>query len=213
MARATNGNITTGGGTHEYANFTDEEINLALKVQELYNVPASVTLGQYALESGYGEHTVGKNNYFNIKGSGTGGYRDYNSKEESFMDFGRLLTKERYTSPTNSATTVQEYVQGVKNGGYAEDPNYVSKVMNIINSNNLTRLDTGDYSATTTTLTRESGGHYVKAGLEWWGDIVRVVIILLLIGGGVVLLAVSLNNIGFDVPSVSKVVKGVSNGN
>ena len=56
--------------------FSEEDIQLAQKVQDTYGVPASVTLAQYALESGYGKSTVGKNNYFNIKGDGQGGYRD-----------------------------------------------------------------------------------------------------------------------------------------
>ena len=50
-------------------NFTSEDIKLAQDVQAKYGVPASVTLAQYALESGYGKSTVGANNYFNIKGT------------------------------------------------------------------------------------------------------------------------------------------------
>ena len=157
------------------ARFSNEEIALAQKVQDTYGVPVSITLAQYGLESGYGNSTVGKNNYFNIKGDGTGGYRDYSSKEESFMDFGKLLSSNRYTEHTSKAQSVQEYIEGVKAGGYAEDPEYVSKVMSIINSNNLTAYDTGDYTLTTSDIS-----------LKWWGDIVVVVFCILLVLAGVV---------------------------
>ena len=192
--------------------FSDEEIKLAQKVQETYGVPASVTLAQYALESGYGKSTVGKNNYFNIKGNGTGGYRDYDSKEQSFMDFGKLLSGELYTSKTNGSTNAKDYVQGVKDGGYAEDPNYVKKVMSIITSNNLTKYDAdgtwekGTHGGTGTTI---SGTSSVSSnlGLEWWGDVVRVVLVLLIVGGGLVLLAMSAGQLGANAPSASEVMK------
>lgn len=196
------------------ANFSDEEIKLAQKVQDTYGVPASVTLAQYALESGYGKSTVGKNNYFNIKGKGTGGYRDYDSKEKSFMDFGRLLTTDRYTSQTNGSTNAKDYVQGVKDGGYAEDPNYVKKVMSIINSNNLTKYDAdgtwenGTYGGAGTTISDSS----VNLGLEWWGDVVRVILVLLIVGGGLVFLAMSAGQLGANVPSVSNILKGSKGG-
>lgn len=177
--------------------FSDEDINLAKKVNEKYGVPVSVTLGQYALESGYGEHTVGKNNYFNIKGDGTGGYRDYNSKEESFMDYGKLLTNQRYTDYTAGAMTVEEYITGVKNAGYAEDENYISKVMSIINSNNLTAYDNGNYSNSTTTKSFLN-----KTGVKWWGDIVIVVFSILLIACGVLFIVLA-----FMETDVGKVVK------
>ena len=166
--------------------FSEEDIQLAQKVQDAYGVPASVTLAQYALESGYGKSTVGKNNYFNIKGDGQGGYRDYNSKEESFLDYGKLLSGERYTSQTANATTAQEYVQGVKNGGYAEDPNYVAKVNSIIDSNNLTQYDTGEYSGGSS-----GSSGFSSNNVKWWGDVVIVIFAVLLIVIGFVFIALA----------------------
>ena len=225
MARAKNdvGNGTGGSTRTPVADgtFSSEDIILALKVQNTYGVPASVTLGQYALESGYGKSTVGKNNYFNIKGNGNGGYRDYDSKEQSFMDFGALLSGKRYTSKTSSATNVKEYVQGVKDAGYAEDPNYVSKVMKIINNNNLKMYDDDDLTGLTGGGGVTSTGSYIdgavtygtgKLGLEWWGDVVRVVLVLLIVGGGLVFLAMSAGQLGANVPSVPDVLKGSKGG-
>ena len=50
------------------------------------------------------------------------------------------------------------------------------------------------------------------AGLEWWGDIVRVVLVLLIVGGGLVLLAMSAGQLGANVPSVSEFLKGSKGG-
>lgn len=159
--------------------FSQEDINYAQEVNAQYGVPVSVTLAQYALESGWGSSTVGKNNYFNIKGNGTGGYRDYSSKEESFLDYGKLLTNERYTQYTTGATTAKQYITGVKNAGYAEDPQYIEKVMKIINDNNLTQYDSGNYSSSGT------GGiisDMKNSTVKWWGDVVIVLFSILLIG-------------------------------
>ena len=188
--------------------FSDEDITLAKKVNEKYGVPVSVTLGQYALESGYGEHTVGKNNYFNIKGKGTNGYKDYDSKEEAFMAYGKLLTNQRYTDYTTGARTAKEYITGIKNAGYAEDENYISKVMSIINSNNLTSYDNGNYSTSTTTESFLN-----NTGVKWWGDVVIVVFSILLIACGVLFIVLA-----FMETDVRKVVKNplsevVKNGN
>lgn len=189
--------------------FKESDIQLAIKVQQKYGVPASIVLGQYALESGYGQKTVGENNYFNIKRAGTKtGYANYGSKEESFMAFGELLSKERYTSQTKNATTIEEYIQGVKDGGYAEDSQYVSKVMNIITKNNLTQYDNGNYGTggTSETFGSSEGDIY---GLKWWGDVVRVVFACLLLVGGVALLGLAVT--GSPRKLVDKVEKSVDN--
>ena len=198
--------------------FTDEEINLAKKVQDVYGVPASITLAQYALESGYGKSTVGANNYFNIKGNGTGGYRDYSSKEDSFMDFGKLLSSKRYISKTKNATNAKEYIQGVKDAGYAEDSQYVSKVMSIINKNDLTKYDSGYSTTGKNSTASETDSNTVSRttnsiGLKWWGDVVKVVIVILLVIGGITLLATSFGSIPTAENVIKKVKRGGKNGN
>ena len=206
-------------------NFTSEDIKLAQDVQAKYGIPASVTLAQYALESGYGKSTVGANNYFNIKGTGNGGYQNYTSKAESFDAYGKLLSGERYTSKTSSATNVQEYVQGVKNAGYAEDPNYVSKVMGVVTSNNLTQYDStsgGSYGGggaqnvhgdgNLTYINQDENGNLYKVnklGLEWWGDIVVVVFSVMLLIAAVLCLSLAVMG---DAPvknAKKKIVKKV----
>ena len=181
---------------------SQEDITLAQKVQATYGVPASVVLGQKIQETGWNESTVGQNNYFNIKGNGTGGYRDYSSKEESFMDYGKLLSGSRYTQYTSKATTVEEYVTGIKQAGYAEDPNYVSNVMQVISDNDLTTYDNG--SIISTGLFSSN-----KNNTTWWGDIVTVVFAIVLVIMGVVFigLAVTNNNVIDTAKMIQKAVK------
>lgn len=205
------------------AKFTEQDIRYAQEVQKKYGVPASVVLGQYAQESGYGKSTVGANNYFNIKGNGKGGYKDYNSKEESFFDFGRLLSTSRYTKYTKNATSTSSYMMGVKKAGYATDPNYVNRVLSIIKTNNLTSLDdtsqitakgytpeiygkkpTGTVEVSPSTNSSKNSGNSI--GLTWWGDIVKVILIILILIGAMVFFTVS---IGGTMSTPLDKVKGV----
>lgn len=73
-------------------------------------------------------------------------FRAYNSIQESIEDyFDMLCTASRYKNALNQKTPLL-CIQGIQKGPYATDPNYVSKVMQIINSNNLTRFDGGNVS-------------------------------------------------------------------
>lgn len=146
----------------------------AQKIQSETGIPASIILGQIMLESG-GQYAGGLSglavkgkNLFGIKGTGTAGsvtmpttevyngvaqkvnasFRAYNSYYESMLDHAKLLSKERYAKYLKSATTVNEFAQGIKNGGYATDPSYVSKLLGIISKNNLNQYDSGKISFT-----------------------------------------------------------------
>ena len=78
------------------------------------------------------------NNYnVTIKAS----FRAYNSLEESISDYFDLLTKSNRYRECLTANTPLECITAIKNGGYATDPDYISKIMSIINSNKLTLYD------------------------------------------------------------------------
>lgn len=209
------------------AMFDDQTIGYAQMVQKRYHIPASVVLAQYAQESGYGRKTVGKNNYFNIKGTGTKGYKDYASKKDAFLDYGRLLSKERYTSKTKNATSLKEYVQGIKNAGYATDKNYVSNVITIINSYDLTKYDSVHFKNGTGVVKGLSNVHYETdedgvshivdsptgsnvttiwdMGNNLFSGIVKVVIVLLLVFG---VLFFFTSAIGGKMQTPSDLIKG-----
>jgi len=94
----------------------------------------------WALESGWGKYTSGKNNVFNIKarpGQGTmknGSYwRDYASPLESAKDFMNLMTDPRYAPGLAQAKTPRQAIEAIAAGGYAGGeaayPNKIIRVM------------------------------------------------------------------------------------
>ena len=124
----------------------------------------SVVIAQGALESDWGRSSLSANynNYFGIKAgsSWTGAtvnkntgevfngqnvtissnFRVYGSIEESLKD--RIKVLEKSYPAALAATTPQEEIQAIKNGGWATAINYVSALTSTINANNLTEFDT-----------------------------------------------------------------------
>ena len=107
---------------------------------------------QWALESGWGKHLSGKNNFFGIKGKGTkrqtqewdgskfititDEFKDYASPEECVKD---LVTKwyKNYKdySGVNSAANRQIAAESLVKQGYATDPDYAKKLIELMNRN------------------------------------------------------------------------------
>jgi hypothetical protein len=113
--------------------------------------PALVA-AQFALESGWGKHTSGKNNYFGIKGKGTkqktieyvngkpveivDEFQDYPSAEACVQD---LVTKwyldyKQYKG-VNNASTRNEAARMLVKQGYATDPKYADKLIDLMSRN------------------------------------------------------------------------------
>mgnify|MGYP003342479163 CR=1 FL=1 len=108
-----------------------------------------VVAAQWALESSWGKHTSGEHNYFGLKGSGS----KVNTKEfvngrwitikDSFIDFPDLATcicylvdrwykdYSRYQG-INRASTRNECAQLLVKEGYATDPDYATKLIQIM---------------------------------------------------------------------------------
>lgn len=126
----------------------------------------SVKMAQCILETGWGKRIVG-NNLFGIKGRGyktpywdgsviyantqeyTNGsagiynepFRNYKTQEDSVKDHNHLLlTLSRYQD-VRQAKTPEEQANALQKNGYATDPNYASKLINLINRYNLKTLD------------------------------------------------------------------------
>jgi hypothetical protein len=99
-----------------------------------------VMAAMWALESGWGKYTSGKNNVFNIKarpGQGTqknGSYwRDYPSPLESAKDFMNLMTDPRYAPGLSRAQTPRQAIEAIAAGGYAGgEAAYPSKIIRVM---------------------------------------------------------------------------------
>ena len=131
-------------------------------------MPVSVALGQSILESGWGGSTLSSryNNYFGIKcstsspyqsgcinmGSGeylhssyqiiSSSFRIYGSRTDSFLDHGYFLThNSRYGGAFAHTDDPDRFIREVARAGYATDPNYAQKVINLMNAYNLYQYD------------------------------------------------------------------------
>lgn len=136
-----------------------------------YGVPASVTLAQYCLESGYGKHMpLGSNNPFGIKANSppyveantievihgqvkhlVARFKKYPSLDEAFDDHARLLALGKpYQGIKPWLWQPLIYIRKLT-GLYATDPDYGTKLGNIIFANNLIQYDVAIRSGPQTT--------------------------------------------------------------
>lgn len=129
-----------------------------------YKYPSAV-IGQACLESRYGGSTLSKkyNNHFGMKcGTTWKGkgvkletqeeykkgelttikdlFRVYDTFEDGVKGYFDFIKVKRYEN-LKDATDPQDYIQKIKNDGYATSSKYVSSVMNIVNSYNLYQYD------------------------------------------------------------------------
>nr|WP_321408061.1 glucosaminidase domain-containing protein [uncultured Carboxylicivirga sp.] len=133
--------------------------DLAVKEMKRTRIPASITMAQGILESGNGNSTLARksNNHFGIKchsdWNGQKVYHDddrrnecfrkYKTVYESYIDHSDFLTgKQRYASLFDLKTTdYKGWAKGLKKAGYATDPKYAHRLINIIEENKLYLLD------------------------------------------------------------------------
>ena len=134
-----------------------------IAVSEMYRsgVPASITLAQGLLESGYGksELAVKSNNHFGIKchNSWTGAkvyhdddakgecFRKYDDPEDSYRDHSDFLRyRDRYKFLFDyKVTDYKAWAYGLKKAGYATDPSYPEKLIRLIEEYELHVYDAG----------------------------------------------------------------------
>jgi flagellum-specific peptidoglycan hydrolase FlgJ len=144
--------------------FIDRIASDAIKSQRETGVPASVTMAQAILESGWGKSGLSTqaNNFFGIKGKGPAGsvtmrtrevfngqstyinapFRKYNSPAESFADHGRFFTQnKRYATAMQHTNDAHRFAREIARAGYATDPKYASMLSGLINKHGLERFD------------------------------------------------------------------------
>jgi flagellum-specific peptidoglycan hydrolase FlgJ len=131
-----------------YKNLLDEAIKQGVKNPE---VIARLGTAQSALETGYGKHTAGSQNYFGIKarpGEGGSGvatqefingkmvtvndkFRKYGSMQESAADYIKFLQENKRYKDVLNSSTLEEAIAAQSKTGYATDPNYGAKLRGI----------------------------------------------------------------------------------
>ncbi|MWV45779.1 mannosyl-glycoprotein endo-beta-N-acetylglucosamidase [Paenibacillus sp. HJL G12] len=148
------------------ADFIAKIAPLATADQLQTGVPASLTIAQAALESSWGGSglTAKANNLFGIKGEGPAGsirmltseyikgtlvqieayFRMYHSWGESIQDHSRLIVNgvagdRRYAGALNADGKTAARL--VAKAGYATDPQYADKLIQIMDQNNLYQYD------------------------------------------------------------------------
>ncbi|MDQ3048743.1 MAG: glucosaminidase domain-containing protein [Bacteroidota bacterium] len=136
-------------------NFKDEAIREMLA----HGVPASITLAQGMLESGNGNSdlAVYANNHFGIKchkgWDGPTFIKDDDAKDECFRKYSNVLdsysdhsmflkTRARYASLFElKSTDYKGWAKGLKEAGYATDPKYTQRLLEIIETHKLHEFD------------------------------------------------------------------------
>lgn len=152
-------NKQEGKGENPYLDYVERYADLAVRHQAEYGIPASITLAQGLLESAAGRSRLatGGNNHFGIKchDTWTGDtmlrsddapnecFRVYASAEESFDDHARFLRGKRYRRLFEfDVTDYASWAKGLRECGYATDPNYASRLITIIERYALYAYDT-----------------------------------------------------------------------
>lgn len=179
MVRLTLASLVVIGGAvaiPQAANAADQDkfINTAGKSakpsQDEYGVPASVTVAQAILESGWGESDLASDakNYFGMKchdkkpGSiatdctkvstrecddddcwTTKAYfRVYDSMADSYRDHGQYLRdNSRYATAFDHTDDADKFIHEIADAGYATDPKYASKIISLMDDHDLYRFN------------------------------------------------------------------------
>ncbi|CAE6953139.1 Flagellar rod assembly protein muramidase FlgJ [Vibrio sp. B1REV9] len=131
----------------------------AERAAKALGVEPSLLLAQAALETGWGQKVVknargSSNNLFNIKADRswqgdkvttqtlefhdntpvkeTAAFRSYSNYQDSFNDYVRFLNENpRYETALQQRGNSESFIRGIHNAGYATDPDYSNKVLQV----------------------------------------------------------------------------------
>ncbi len=147
--------------TPSQSSFVQQHSTAAAAVEKTSGIPASYMVGQAGHETGWGRHEIKMKggapsyNLFGIKaGAGWTGkvaevstteyvngvaqktvakFRAYDSYEDSFRDYARLITQSpRYAQASQNTDSAQAFASGLQKAGYATDPQYAAKLTRAI---------------------------------------------------------------------------------
>ncbi len=144
--------------------FIEQLYPMAEKAAAKLGVDPRALLSQAALETGWGQHmikgTEGRNshNLFGIKANNgwqgqvatvqtleyrdgipqqqVANFRSYESYQQSFDDYVAFIqSNDRYHKALDSAHSTEDYLRELQAAGYATDPNYANKILQIADRN------------------------------------------------------------------------------
>ncbi|GGX78010.1 flagellar rod assembly protein/muramidase FlgJ [Litchfieldella qijiaojingensis] len=161
-ARVEQGAASGNGRPEHVQHFLDKLTAPAQAASSTTGVPAELILAQAALETGWGRHEIptakggNSHNLFGIKaGSGWQGettdittheyvdgqrirmtetFRVYDSFEEAFTDYARLIGDNPRYAKVVTAADAQQAARALQQGGYATDPAYADKLVAIMST-------------------------------------------------------------------------------
>ena len=143
------------------SNFVERHAESAARIEKETGIPASYMVGQAGLETGWGRSEIkvsGGQPSYNLFGIKAGGnwkgkvaevttteyvngvaqkqvakFRAYNSYDESFRDYARLITQSpRYAKVSEQTGSAFAFASSLQKAGYATDPNYATKLSRAI---------------------------------------------------------------------------------
>jgi len=165
VASVDNASATTGKTRFRTRQeFVDTMMPMAEAAAKRLGVDPKYLVAQAALETGWGKHMVkqadgsNSNNLFGIKSHGWDGgsatavtqefvngkavkesekFRTYDSFADSFHDYVNFLqSNDRYDKALSTSGNSERFMQGLQQAGYATDPQYARKVIQIARNMN-----------------------------------------------------------------------------
>lgn len=145
--------------------FIESVASHAVPLQETHGIKPSIAIAQAIVESNWGESGLAVNdqNYFGIKGSSSqpsyatleyddewveiqASFRSYDSLEDSVKDYAELIAEGTNWNPdlyqpVIDAENYKEAAHALKESGYATDPNYPAKLIEIVELYDLDQYD------------------------------------------------------------------------
>jgi len=138
--------------------YIDQFKGVAIEEMNAFGIPASITLAQGIIESGSGNSGLAKyaNNHFGIKCTsdwkGKAYYKDddqhndcfrvYKDARESYKDHSDFLKRKRYSALFElDKNDYKNWAKGLKQAGYATNPQYPNLLINLIEKYSLYQYD------------------------------------------------------------------------
>ena len=128
-----------------YEDYIKKYRSIAVDEMKHYRIPASITLAQGLLESGAGRSELARksNNHFGIKCGGSWDGRSVRHTDDAPNEcFRALRSGARYAFLFRlKITDYKGWAKGLKKAGYATDPKYANRLINIIETYDLDKYD------------------------------------------------------------------------